>query len=868
MSRTVNTYDGPPPAGYIPGKGRGATGFTTRSDVGSASTLAGDDGGEQYGDGDEEADKIYAAIDEKLKGRHSKRKREKADEDNDGKISDQFKDLKSKLATVSEAEWASLPDVGDRSLKYKQVKRAEIFTPLVDSIMADNASKIRGDTESVLKGDAGGGLESMVGGMASARNKVISMTLNNISDSVGGQTVVDPKGYITSLASQRVIGDGEIGDIKKARLLLKSVRDTNRTHGPGWIAAARVEEYAGDLKKARQIIREGCSQCTKSEDVWLEAARLAVNKEVGKGIVAHAISGIQGSVKLYLKAAEMEDAVTAKKTVLRRGIEAVPNSVRLWRAAIELENKDDARVMLGRAVECVPDNLDMWLALARLETYGEARKVLNKARKKLPGEVKVWITAAKLEEGQGKFDLVDKIIAKSVGALKDVVKRDTWMEESAKCGEGGAEETGCAIVRHAIGLGVEEEDRMRTWEGDAKGFEERGMWRLARETWRVVRREFGGKKKVWIKSVEMEKEGGSREEMEKILHEGVERVPKAEVLWLMLAKSQWVSGSVEQARGVLARAFEANPTSENIWLAGAKLEMDEGEWENARVMLREARGKVDSRGVWMKSAVLERERGRYEECLELLEEGVKKHGDAWKLYVIGGQVCSDDLSGREEDGRSWYERGIKECGGGPGGVILWIGVARLEERLGRIGKARSLLELGRLKNKGSDRLWLESARLERRIGNDEGANKVMAMGLKECPKSGLLWAEEIKTAKKVDQKRISMDAIKNCTDDVRVVCAVALLFVAERKYVKARKWFLRATVLDPSYGDAFVDWYEFEAGLVGGGGKEGKEANKVLKLCEEREPRYGERWVKVRKGMGNLRKGVGEVLKIAAGVEA
>ncbi|GMH51686.1 hypothetical protein TrRE_jg11345, partial [Triparma retinervis] len=739
MSRTVNTYDGPPPPGYIPGKGRGATGFTTRSDVGSASTLAGDNDGEQYGDGDEEADKIYAAIDEKLKGRHSKRKREKAAEGNDGegKISDQFKDLKSKLATVSEAEWASLPDVGDRSLKYKQVKRSEIFTPLVDSVMADNASKIRGDSES-------------------------------------------------------------------------SVRDTNKTHGPGWIAAARVEEYAGDLKKARQIIREGCSHCTKSEDVWLEATRLAVNKEVGKGIVAHAISGIPGSVKLYLKAAELENTTAGKKTVLRRGIEAVPNSVKLWREAIELENKEDARVMLGRAVECVPDNLDMWLALARLESYGEARKVLNKARKKLPGEVKVWITAAKLEEGQGKSDLVDKIIAKSVGALKDVVKREAWMEEAAGCSGGGAEETGCAIVRHAIGLGVEEEDRMRTWEGDAKGFEGRGMWRLAREAWRVIREAFGGKKKVWIKSVEMEKRGGTREEMERILNEGVAKVPQAEVLWLMLAKSEWMSGSVEKARGVLARAFEANPTSENVWLAGAKLEMDEGEWENARVMLREARGKVDSRGVWMKSAVLERERGRTEECLELLEEGVRKHGDFWKLFVIGGQVCSDDLEGREEEGRKWYERGIKECGGGEGGVILWIGVARLEERLGRIGKARSLLELGRLKNKGSDRLWLESARLERRIGNAEGAAKVMAVGLKECPKSGLLWAEEIRTAKKVDQKRISMDAIKNCTDDVRVVCAVALLFVAERKYVKARKWFLRATVLDPSYGDAFVDWYEFE----------------------------------------------------------
>ena len=43
------------------------------------------------------------------------------------------------------------------------------------------------------------------------------------------------------------ISDAEIGDIKKARLLLKSVITTNPKHAPGWIAAARLEEVAGKL---------------------------------------------------------------------------------------------------------------------------------------------------------------------------------------------------------------------------------------------------------------------------------------------------------------------------------------------------------------------------------------------------------------------------------------------------------------------------------------------------------------------------------------------------------------------------------------------------------------------------------------------
>ena len=42
--------------------------------------------------------------------------------------------------------------------------------------------------------------------------------------------------------SMVVSSDAEIGDIKKARLLLRSVINTNPKHAPGWIAAARLEE--------------------------------------------------------------------------------------------------------------------------------------------------------------------------------------------------------------------------------------------------------------------------------------------------------------------------------------------------------------------------------------------------------------------------------------------------------------------------------------------------------------------------------------------------------------------------------------------------------------------------------------------------
>lgn len=66
-------------------------------------------------------------------------------------------------------------------------------------------------------------------------------------------------------------------DIKKTRVLFDSLVKSNPKHAPGSIAAACLEEHAGRMVAAGKIIKQGSEQCPKSEDVWLEAARLHVS---------------------------------------------------------------------------------------------------------------------------------------------------------------------------------------------------------------------------------------------------------------------------------------------------------------------------------------------------------------------------------------------------------------------------------------------------------------------------------------------------------------------------------------------------------------------------------------------------------------
>jgi hypothetical protein len=265
------------------------------------------------------------------------------------KISEQFADLKRKLAGLAQADWEAIPEIGDYTVK-KQ-KRMQAFTPVPDSLLARAAAG--SDTASALDAATmAAGAQSSIGGattdltaIGAGRSTVVQLKLDRASDSVTGQTVVDPKGYLTDLKSVTLKSDAEISDIKKARLLLKSVISTNPKHAPGWIAAARLEEVAGRLAAARELAMKGCEMCPGSEDAWMEASRLQT-PDNAKAVLARGVAALPDSVKLWMQAARLEGVDAARKRVLLRALERIPGSVRLWKAAVELSDEDDARVLL------------------------------------------------------------------------------------------------------------------------------------------------------------------------------------------------------------------------------------------------------------------------------------------------------------------------------------------------------------------------------------------------------------------------------------------------------------------------------------------------------------------------------------------
>uniref|UniRef100_A0A8D1XR79 Pre-mRNA-processing factor 6 n=1 Tax=Sus scrofa TaxID=9823 RepID=A0A8D1XR79_PIG len=922
----------PAPLGYVPGLGRGATGFTTRSDIGPArdandpvddrhappgkrtvgdqmkKSQAADDDDEDLNDtnydefngyagslfssgpyekDDEEADAIYAALDKRMDERRKERREQREKEEIEKyrmerpKIQQQFSDLKRKLAEVTEEEWLSIPEVGDARNKRQRNPRYEKLTPVPDSFFAKHLQTGENHTSVDPRQTQFGGLNTPYpgglntpypGGMTpglmtpgtgeldmrkigQARNTLMDMRLSQVSDSVSGQTVVDPKGYLTDLNSMIPTHGGDINDIKKARLLLKSVRETNPHHPPAWIASARLEEVTGKLQVARNLIMKGTEMCPKSEDVWLEAARLQPG-DTAKAVVAQAVRHLPQSVRIYIRAAELETDIRAKKRVLRKALEHVPNSVRLWKAAVELEEPEDARIMLSRAVECCPTSVELWLALARLETYENARKVLNKARENIPTDRHIWITAAKLEEANGNTQMVEKIIDRAITSLRAngvEINREQWIQDAEECDKAGSVATCQAVMRAVIGIGIEEEDRKHTWMEDADSCVAHNALECARAIYAYALQVFPSKKSVWLRAAYFEKNHGTRyyERARRLLAKARSSAPTARVSRAAGSRS-WL--------GALSFAVQSCVWPGPFQGAGARLQqrVRAAGWTARGVSRGRARpGRcclTPSPQVFMKSVKLEWVLGNLAAAQELCEEALKHYEDFPKLWMMKGQI--EEQEELMEKAREAYNQGLKKC---PHSTPLWLLLSRLEEKIGQLTRARAILEKSRLKNPKNPGLWLESVRLEYRAGLKNIASTLMAKALQECPSSGVLWSEAIFLEARPQRKTKSVDALKKCEHDPHVLLAVAKLFWSERKITKAREWFHRTVKIDSDLGDAWAFFYKFE---LQHGTEEQRE--EVRRRCENAEPRHGELWCATSKDIANWQRKIGEILVLVA----
>lgn len=924
MSERKSFLDMTPPEGYIPGLGRGATGFTTRSDIGPARTgIAGDflnkkeddaqqndneeENDERFQDPeneeglfassnqldaeDEEAERIYNEIDRRMEERHKKKPQKTADKDadeskNSENIAEKFVDLKRALGSVTEDQWANLPDVGDLTRKYKRQRKLQQqqqrFYAVPDMVLesSQNQSKIETSIKANDDLTQADGTMTDFRSISSARDKMLGMKLDQArsgiattvhsEDSSGGFTNVDPKGYLTSLTGSFIPGATDIGDVRRIRPLLKSLVATDPKEPRGWIGLARLEELASHQKRAIAVIEEGCQFNPYVEDVWLEYIRLtrAYKPEDSKKVASKAVQQLPTSIKLWQEAANLETDTASKRKVIQMALENNPKSDTLWREAVNLENDpSNAKLLLAQAVELVPLSEDLWLALARLETPSNARKVLNKARKMLKVSRAVWIAAARLEEQTGgTFEKVEKRIQRGVKELEEeggLPERSLWISDAEECEREGSILTCKAIISHTIGQGIEEENRKSVWLEDGKLATNRGSYETARAIYWHAIKYYPESKSLWFSIAQLEKEHGKLESLFEVLEKAVSTHSNTETFWLTYAREKVNSGDPQGARDILKRAFEKNPNNEDIWLAAITMEAEDKNYDEARILLRKARVEADTESIWVKSVELERQLNNLDTALTLATQGLEKYPKSSELWVQKGQIYQsmDNI----QLAISTYKLGTRAT---PKFVPLWLSLSELEEKIGNKVKARSTLETAALTNEKNEKLWVERVRLEKRMGNETQAKVLLSRALQELPKSGLLWSELILLEQPMQRRTKIREAVAACENDPALLVTIAREFWRTGKQDKAKVWFERSIQQNSDYGDAWLWYYKFLVYIKSSGNGDPGIAEKNLELCLKgflnADPRHGDEWPKQRNKPSNFGKNIVQVFKEAS----
>ena len=98
--------------------------------------------------------------------------------------------------------------------------------------------------------------------------------------------------------------------------------------------------------------------------------------------------------------------------------------------------------------------------------------------------------------------------------------------EAAERSQPGMTASCLACVKAVIDLGIEEEDRKRTWMADADEAIKRGSMETARAIYAHALAVFPGKKSIWRRAAQLEKAKGSKESLDAILKKAVTYCPQ------------------------------------------------------------------------------------------------------------------------------------------------------------------------------------------------------------------------------------------------------------------------------------------------------------------------------------------------------
>jgi pre-mRNA-processing factor 6 len=704
-------------------------------------------------------------------------------------------------------QWANLPE--PKFNVKKKTKKAN-FLPTPDSIIINSFQD-------------GAMTSGVVSTLNTPKEKLLSSSLDKSKNTIGFSSV-DPEGYLTRLDSLDS-SNQEIQDLKKLRLMMRSLINTNPNQPQSWLAASRIEEKDFNIKAAKEILQEACIKCPDSEDIWIEAARLETH-EKSKKILSKASTLLPKSIKIWIASADKETNPQLKINILKKALENNPESVRLWKEIVSISSESEAKKYLEKAVICAPHSLDLWLALAKLEPYKQACKTLNSARKQLPSEPIIWIAAAKLEETQGNLNNVNELIKRGIKTLSsngvEIIRND-WIKEIISLEKGQSFVTAQCILKNFLHLGIDQEQKLQTWIQDLKFLKESECKQSFRYFYSLAVNYFPNNKTLWKSVIEIEKTLGDQDIIKNLLNDACIKCETSAKLWLQLMELTQADGIFELFNAAIAK----RPDKAVIYLSAYSHLIKAYNYPDAEEVLKLGLKNCNCPKLVRKSISFYSFLSNTTLAKEIGLKGIQDFPNDPDLIIKVSEICDTAQS---------RDLLTSSCSLLPESGKLWISLSRLEETAKNDLKARYVLEKGR--SISNDVLvYLHSIEFELRKNNLKAAELILNKGLQIFPSQGRLWSYAISMADPKVKKTKIAEALEKSSNCPYLLLSVAEVFQSDRKFEKSRTWYQKALNKGNWLGDIWIKYYSMEKLL-----KEDQKAEAILSKSLDVKIHKGKLW--------------------------
>ncbi|KAJ5475019.1 Pre-mRNA-splicing factor prp1 [Penicillium diatomitis] len=900
------------PENYVAGLGRGATGFTTRSDLGPAregptpeqiqaaltkrAALLGaaaptaygeksrEKGGKeekeeedderfqdpdnevglfaygQFDQEDDEADRIYQEVDEKMDRRRKARReaREKQEREDyerkNPKIQQQFADLKRSLAAVSEEDWANLPEVGDLTGKNRRAKQnlRQRFYAVPDSVIAGARDSAQFDTTIADDGTEGGG-ENADG------------TMTNFAD-IGAARDKVLKVRLDQAAqgsSATAASSGSATSIDP-KGYLTSLTQTEMKAG---------EVEVGDIKRVRPLLESVTKTNPKHAPGWIALSRL---EELAGRIVAARHAAAKGcelcpkSEDLWLENIRLNEGHNAK-IIAANAIKNNDHSTRLWIEAMKLETETRAKKnVLRQAILHIPQSVQIWKEAVNLEDDpADARLLLAKAVEMIPLSVELWLALARLETPEN----AQKVLNAARKAVP--TSHEIWIAAARLQEQMGTFDKVNVMKRAVQSLAKENAMLKREeWIAEAERCEEEGAiltcGAIIRETLGWGLDEDDDRKDIWMDDAKSSIARGKYETARAIYAYALRVFVNRRSIWLAAADLERNHGDKEALWQVLEKAVEACPQSEELWLHLAKEKWQSGEIDDARRVLGRAFNQnPNNEDIWLAAVKLEADAKQTDQARELLSTARREAGTD-RVWIKS--VAFERQLGNIDEALDLVNQALQQY---PKADKLWMMKGQIYESQNKFPQAREAYGTGTRACPKSVPLWLLASRLEEKAGAVVRARSVLDRARLAVPKSPELWTESVRVerrANNIAQAKVLMARALQDVPASGLLWSESIWHLEPRASRKARSleaikkvendpilFITKAIVADSDYGDGWAWYYKF---LLQHGTEE-KRAD-VISKCVITEPKHGEAWQSIAKDPANASKPTEEILKLVA----